>query len=221
MKKFKTKKAYTLVELVVTVAILSITAGMGVGIFASALRNYSQASVTAHEQDKATEIESFLLRYARVCKYFYYIDGMSGETEISPDAHEVYWEELFAAEESESQYMIMYPNSTRLEYKVNDKDEEGNAIPSSPMYVEGVENIEVKISKQKLTSEESENNIFYFMNYKISMEEGYTLKGTAILYNVANLSADYSNSYIEDVDDGSFKMGKGTVAKHGLGFLGH
>ena len=42
-RKCKSKKAFTLVELVVTIAILSITATMGVGIFAATLRNYSRA----------------------------------------------------------------------------------------------------------------------------------------------------------------------------------
>ena len=42
--RFKNKKGYTLVELVVTIAILAIVAGMGVGIFAMTMNNYSKAA---------------------------------------------------------------------------------------------------------------------------------------------------------------------------------
>ena len=74
-RKFKSKAAFTLVELVVTIAIVGITAGFGVGIFASTLRNYSSASVTATEQEKANQIESFIVRNARTATEVCYIDS--------------------------------------------------------------------------------------------------------------------------------------------------
>ena len=64
-KKRKSKKGFTLVELVVTVAILGIVSGMGVGIVANTIRNYAVASTTAQEQETAIQIENFITRYAR------------------------------------------------------------------------------------------------------------------------------------------------------------
>ena len=64
-KKRKSKKGFTLVELVVTVAILGIVSGVGVGIVANTIRNYAVASTTAQEQETAIQIENFITRYAR------------------------------------------------------------------------------------------------------------------------------------------------------------
>lgn len=62
MKKFKSKKAFTLVELVVTVTIIAIVSGFGVGIFASTISNYMTASVTGFDQQKANQIEQYILQ---------------------------------------------------------------------------------------------------------------------------------------------------------------
>lgn len=64
-KKLRSKKGLTLVELVVTVAILGIVSSMGVGIVANSITNYSKASVTSQEQQTALDIENFIRLSAR------------------------------------------------------------------------------------------------------------------------------------------------------------
>ena len=59
MKKLRSKRGFTLVELIVAVAILSMVAGMGAGIVGQAIRNYSTAQITSYEQETAMSVESF------------------------------------------------------------------------------------------------------------------------------------------------------------------
>ncbi|HCA54249.1 MAG: type II secretion system protein, partial [Clostridia bacterium] len=66
MKKLRSKRGFTLVELIVAVAILSMVAGMGAGIVGQAIRNYSTAQITSYEQETAMSVESFILGGARV-----------------------------------------------------------------------------------------------------------------------------------------------------------
>lgn len=240
MRKFRTKKAYTLVELVVTVAILSITATIGVGIFASTLRTYSAASVTAREQDAATEIETFLTRYARKCSGFYYI--MSDPSEYNPGAedgafdtvdanqHFVTGKEALALDENNSRYIVLDPQTHKLTYKINERDGEG-FLDMPEMTVNGVEKLEFEIVKQKRTTEALDKKAFYYLNYTIVMMEGYTLKGSVIMYNVKNISSESSDeddspdgeieaNYTENVDNPSRVTFDGEYTTEcGIGFI--
>lgn len=63
MNRRKSKKGYTLVELVVTIAILSITASMGVGILVMVMNNYGQAAKASHSQQQVVELENYIREY--------------------------------------------------------------------------------------------------------------------------------------------------------------
>ena len=66
MKKFRSKKGMTLVELVVTIAILGIVSGFSLTIVVTAMNNYSEAAIVQGDQDTALMIEEFIVRQARV-----------------------------------------------------------------------------------------------------------------------------------------------------------
>ena len=66
MKKLQSKKGLTLVELIITITILSMVAGMGVGVVANAMRNYAAAQTVAQEQDIALQVEDFILTSSRI-----------------------------------------------------------------------------------------------------------------------------------------------------------
>ncbi len=224
MNWLRSKKAYTLVELVVTVAILSITATIGVGIFASALRTYSSASVTSKEQQSATEIEDFITKYARKCTSFYYIKKGSSYSTLEEDKHEVDEVATLVADENNTRYLTLDPKTHIVTYKLNDRDEDGNLIEMPAMSVNGVDKIEFSITKQKLTTENTDKKVFYYLNYKIVMMEGYSLKASVILYNVKNISTDtseggYSATYSEDVDASPFIIGGESTDINGIGFI--
>ena len=53
MKKFISKKGMTLVELVVTIAILGIVSGFSITIVVTAMNNYTEAAIVQKEQKGA------------------------------------------------------------------------------------------------------------------------------------------------------------------------
>ncbi len=217
MRKAKSKRGFTLVELVVTVAILSITAGLGVGIFASTMNNYSTASVRSAEQDKATEIEDFIFTYARVCKNLYFIDSSKTDTLSSGTNYLSGVSQLQISPQS-TQYMKMDPGSENLDYNTNDRDESGNIIASPVLTVQGVDNIVFTVSRQKLTrGDPDEDDVFYYLNYEINMVDGYSVTGSVILNNCENVNFLVGSSYVDTGDTGVFVVGDDSFTT-GIGF---
>ncbi len=223
MKKFKSKKAYTLIELVVTIAIMLITAGMGVGIFVSTMSNYSTASVLSSEQQRATEIEEFIFRYARVCKSIYFIDGAKSDTLVDGTHYLNSVDELVLSTDS-SQYIKMEPGSNFAQYVSNDRDDvTGDVVPSPIMSVEGVDNMIFSISKQKVSKNASDEDAFLYLNYTINMVGGYSVSGTVVMNNCENVQSTsgggYDDSYVEDMDGEEFVVGEDEFYTRGVGFL--
>ena len=75
MKKFRSKKGMTLVELVVTIAILGIVSGFSLTIVVTAMNNYSEAAIVQGDQDTALMIEEFIVRQARVASKIQFVEN--------------------------------------------------------------------------------------------------------------------------------------------------
>ena len=218
-EKFKSRKGFTFVELIVTVAIMSITAGMGIGIFASTIRNYSEASVTAMQQGNALEIERFIVDQARVCSSMYFIDNsVAAEAELSSDTHWVNNSGQLDAENTDCGYLVMRPDWPQVFYKSNVRNNAGEIVEGPEFAVTGVESIELSAVKQKTTTEETSEDCFYYLNYAINMVDGYSIKGAVIMNNCKNISSEYSEGYIETADEEPFVIEHNDLTK-GLGFL--
>ena len=225
MRKFISKKGVTLVELVVTVAIMSITAGMGVGIFASTMNNYSSASVLATEQQKVTEIENYIYDNASVCESLYFIDstvsGGGATNFLTPGGVD----SLILSTTDEVDYMMIDPDSTNMRYKTNVKDASGNLIPEAELNVSGVDNIVFSISKQKIGRSESDptrGGLFFYLNYEINMVDGYSVSGSVVMEGCGNVRTALSNDFVEDGNyggaGGTFKVGGDSLRTTGIAF---
>ncbi len=167
MKKLQSKRGFTLVELVVTIAILSMVAGMGVGIVGQALRNYSTAQVTSVEQETALSVETFILDAARISA------SVQASTAGSVPNNTV-----------TGFYIKMNSDGTlqtiRNELGVKPED------PPVVTYLsyKGVDSVSVQVKKQKPTELDNfSSQCFLFMEYTIKMQEGYTLKGSVVMNN--------------------------------------
>lgn len=63
--KLKSKKGFTLVEMVVTTAVLAITAGMLVGVIASTITKFSDGNDTEFRRSEASAVETQIKQYAK------------------------------------------------------------------------------------------------------------------------------------------------------------
>lgn len=218
MKILKSKKGFTLIELIVTVAIMSITAGMGIAIFSSTLSNYSEASVTAMEQGNALEVETFIVEQARLCSNIYFIDSSILDAEPGDDSHYANNTAQIEAEEGDTAYLAMKPEWPQVFYKSNIRNSEGEVIEGPEMTITGVESIELSVSKQKVTTEETDDECFKYLNYTINMVNGYSIKGAVVMNNCSNVAFDYIEGFLETADDDVFTIGHDDDTK-GVGFV--
>ena len=196
--RLKSKKAYTLVELIVTIAILAITAGFGIGIFASALRNYSTASITAKEQETALAIESNLLRFSRVASDLFFIDATYASTpeDSIPDNFKGTVDQVKAVKAMSG----AYKNCFFIYHPYNDIDNSDNNMkvqvynswlpsvdgtepPEDGVVItySGVSKIIMTIKKYRTATGDNANSQVYLF-YEIVMDSGYTLKGNTCMY---------------------------------------
>lgn len=187
-RKFKSKKAFTLVELVVTIAIVGITAGFGVGIFASTLKNYSSASVTATEQEKANQIERFILKNARTAKEILYIDdrindptyGSTDNMALSAGALETEGKEgAFITHDKNGGLNVNLFYANKSETDPDKVATEENTLVS----YYGVSNITFTVKRQYQEPNNDTAPTIHILYYVIAMDGGYTLRGSTILYN--------------------------------------
>lgn len=164
-RKIKSRKGMTLVEMVVTIAILTIVSGMGVGIFTATMQHYSTASVTSDEQNKATLLESYIVSNANVAK------SMTDVTSI-PDSH------------VPGTYIAMKKGTVDDEnYVVQIFDYDG-VTRNSLMTVENVQNVTIKFRRHQTQSSASDKDDFLYIYYEIVMKSGYTLTGTTMTNNM-------------------------------------
>lgn len=177
------KAGYTLVELVVTVAILGIVSTMGVGIVAKSINNYSDASVTSVEQDTAVKIEQFILKSAR--------------TAVSVEFRNTFTDDIVPTKKKNENYLATVGNQVK-EITSTVEGSSVNASVSKLSY-NGVKKITVKLRKQKSNTTETQKDCHVCLDYVIEMKEKFTLKGSVIMNNVSpdyNISAN--NSFKEE-----------------------
>ncbi len=179
-KKIRSKIGMTLVELVVTIAILGMVAGMGVGFVGSAIKNYHTASVTSREQDTALAVESFILNSVRTSSSVKAVSTITNFPDPSTSAYYLY-------------FMNGYLRTMRFEI-----EKKGAPPQTTVISYEGIEELTFRVRKQKSVKVNPEDNQnFVYLYYEIKMKEGYELKGSAIINNAAP-------SYITTQNDASF-----------------
>ena len=171
MKKIRSRKGFTLVELVVTVAILSITSSLLVAIVANSINNYSKASITAGEQQIASQIESDILFFA---VRSYGTDGVdtsvAGVTVPSTD---------------ESAYYVYIDEEGKVKTIFSDIETVGSTPIVTDYSYNGVEKITFQLKKQKTAKDDTSSKKRYvFLEYEIVMKHGYTLKGSVVMGNI-------------------------------------
>lgn len=183
MKKLRSKRGFTLVELIVAVAILSMVAGMGAGIVGQAIRNYSTAQITSYEQETAMSVESFILGGARVASNATKTDSIN----INDKEHTAFY--LHFDEDGTLQ-------TIRNDAVAKDKD----PVVSYVSY-KGVRKIALQMKKQKPSEDENYKG-FLFLEYTIEMQEGYILRGSAVVNNAdtALSMSDTPNPLIDAAD---------------------
>ncbi len=183
-KKIKSRIGLTLVELIVTIAILGMVAGMGVGMVGSAIKNYSTASTTAREQETALAVESFILTAVRTSSSVQSVSTTAG----SFPSHDA------------TMYYLYFMNGT-LRTMRNEIEKKGvNPVVTTISY-EGVGEINFTIRKQKSVKDDpTDEKKFIYLYYEIKMREGYTLRGSAVLNNAPSdyITAQKDDKYIEN-----------------------
>lgn len=203
-KKLRSKIGYTLVELVVTMAIISITAGMGVGVFASTMKNYLTASVTSQEQAKALQIESYIVSNARVATGIAFVrpeEDPDGDP-VREDKNEYKTVADAIAAQPESSiwtYLVSAQDSEVLDTYDVEKTSVATHTTTDTLSYDGVDRIDFSY---KLHSTEKANNTdvdtyFIILQYEIRMKEGYVLKGSAVMNNcTSNVGIVAGDSFV-------------------------
>lgn len=166
MNRVKSKRGFTLVELIVTVAILGMVASMGVGIVANAIKNYSTASTTSQEQDTALKIEKFILNNARVDSSVMTLPSIQ-------------------VPKSDITAQYVYFNDNRL-ITLSSVIEDLNQPPVvTQISYDGVESVTLQIRRQKPQKDSTlSKKCYMYLTYTIKMVNGYTLEGQAVMNNI-------------------------------------
>ncbi len=158
------KKGFTLVELVVTVGILSIVSGLGIGIVASAIKNYGTASTTSKEQDTSLMVERFV------------VEGIRSAANIMD------WEDTGALDDKNSA-RYLYFKDNKL-YTVNNIVDIDGVVSTIEVSYEGVKSIALTVKKCKpKLGAETDPRCFMYVSYEIEMDWGYVLSGSTVMNN--------------------------------------
>lgn len=169
-KSVKSKRGFTLVELVVTVAVLSIVAGMGIGIVASAIKNYSTASTTSKEQDEALLIERFIVDAIRGSSLIHEADTDASTGGVK-----------FSTSQS-SRYL--YFENGRLVTNETMVSKTGGSPEVYKQYYDRVKTISLTVKKSKPAADkEIDSRCFIHVSYTIEMDEGYEISGSTVMIN--------------------------------------
>ena len=153
-KKIRSKIGMTLVELVVTIAILGMVAGMGVGFVGSAIKNYHTASVTSREQDTALAVESFILNSVRTSSSVKAVSTITNFPDPSTSAYYLY-------------FMNGYLRTMRFEI-----EKKGAPPQTTVISYEGIEELTFRVRKQKSVKVNPEDNQnFVYLYYEIKMKQ--------------------------------------------------
>ncbi len=179
-KKIISRKGFTLVELVVTIAILGMVSMMGIGIVANSIKNYSTASVTSGEQDTALAIENFIVSAAKKATSFKQVNPSD-----VPEGNNI------------KAWYIASDNGV-IKTVSNIVDNSGDAPVVTTREFKGVNNIEFTLRKQKKSKTDSVNNAYVCLDYVITMTEGYVIRGSVVVSGIP------SNYDMTGIDSNSF-----------------
>lgn len=169
MKKLRSRKGMTLVELVVTICVLSIVSGMGVGIFASTMQRYLTASLTSDQQHKASLCEEYLVTAAKTAKSVDFIPDPSSPA--SPDTLP-----------SSTLSGIYFAHTTgQQDFDMYEYDSVTNT-KSSSIKLEGIKTITITLKRHQSLAAPNDDD-FVYMDYKIVTTDDYTLQGSTIMNN--------------------------------------
>lgn len=186
MKKLRSRKGFTLVELVVTVAILTIVLGMGTGAFVMVMQNYGTASSTGQEQEKASQLESYIVRSARAAKDLKFIDVSSGVTVPSDEGDYIFSEGGSSVVES-------------YDYTIYEGETSPKKSPS--MTVSGVKRLTVSLKRQKTNpSDAASEKKFLYLEYKIEMLKGYTIESSIVMNNLKDTYPVATGSMVDNIE---------------------
>ena len=164
-KYCRSKKGLTLVELVVTIAILGIVSGFSLAIVVTAMNNYSHAAIIEREQDTALLLEEYIIRNARVAGTIEYVTA-----DADPAAASVV--------SKSGSYVAKIDNVIQtFEY---DKDA---AKKYTNLTYKDVKNISAYIVRQKFDKDDADKQSSFYLDYHIEMSSGYTLDGQVVLNN--------------------------------------
>ncbi len=185
MNKFRSKSGFTLVELVVTIGVLSIVAGLGVGMVAQAIKNYSTAQTTSTEQDNALEIEDFLLSASKVGA------SVSLVNSSSVPLNDV------------SAYYIYFDNDGTLKTVRSEVTAIGQPPVVTTISYHKAKSVQVQVKKHKPQKDDSlSEKCFMYVDYVIEMNEGYKLDGTIVMNNAdSDTPMTQINTSFDDVGD--------------------
>ncbi len=197
-KKIKSRKGYTLVETVVTIAILTIVSSMGIGIVANTLQNYSTASVIAKEQGDAELIETAIIDKAKKATEVYFLPadpaGSLGNVDKLLDSQ-------MPVNANNGTYFLFNNNGQDIKSYDYDSPSSGAYSQEKGLTYKNIKKITFKILKVGSTDKddlEADNTSnpdpvinkpdedgFFVLTYKIEMKERYVLNGSVVLNGVA------------------------------------
>lgn len=163
-KYCRSKKGLTLVELVVTIAILGIVSGFSLAIVVTAMNNYSHAAIIEREQDTALLLEEYIIRNARVAGTIEYVtpDPAAGTGVVNKSGSYIAKiDDVIQTFEYDKDAAKKYTNLT---YK-------------------DVKNISAYIVRQKFDKDDADNQSSFYLDYHIEMSSGYVLDGQVVLNN--------------------------------------
>lgn len=163
MNKRKSKKGYTLVELVLTIAILAITASMGVGILVSVMNNYGQAAKVSHSQQQVVQLENLIREYFKVGGDVQTIPGPS----VDPLAE--YGTHFYTKGDG-----VIYIDN---HYKATSTEPAGH----TSFNVTGIKKLEMVYNI--VENPTVPNSGYVALNYKIIANDDFELSGSMVLNN--------------------------------------
>lgn len=195
MKKYiKSRKGLTLVELVVTVAILGIVSGLSLTIVVSAMNNYTEAAMMEKDQSVALLLEENIVRNARISSIVKAVDNHTNTSVHLPESSTEYG--FYVAKVDDS--------ITTFEYEKNASGVGGTKYTT--LTYEGVRRLAFSVSEQKsVESPTSNDQIAFYLNYEIEMQSGYVLKGQAVMNN-ASVMNEANEIPMESSSAGSFMV---------------
>ncbi len=167
MKKRNSKKGFTLVELIVTIAILSITASMGTSIFIMVLNNYGVASDASFSQQQAVAVEDMLREYCKTSKEVKFAAGDVDALAVKPTGN----------------YTYFYTKSDGVLYIDHC---EGASSTHTKLTLTGIKTLQTKYIKR--VSGLDANAGYIVMQYTITTNNDFVLEGSIVLNNSDSLS---------------------------------